>query len=177
MPDDVRESAPNRTDVRTDFRTDVHMPIQELIVFAFGVVLIVVGIGVRAGKLRRWQAHYENNALPLFMRNAVFLLIPGGAVLMLAAVGMAESSGRGLSPLSAAAAGIVIAGMGLILLAMNRPPEVLKPSWFRDEQRAGRLRPVPDAFDRLVAVGTVGLVALVLVMFLALLVMAGREPA
>jgi hypothetical protein len=140
-----------------------------------GTLLIVAGIGVRTGLLRGWVPMHQTPGLPLILRNAPFVLIPGGLFPIGAVVVGNWPSDQPSSLRALIAIGLAFLPL-VILVVAHRPPAWLKPDWLRVHDSAPTNHASPDRFDLAVFVAV--LVAfLLLVASVAILIASDARLA
>jgi hypothetical protein len=95
-----------------------------------GIALIALGVASSRGAFRRWESWYRDPAMPFYLRNGAFALVPFGLAdlgLMGAALTHANHA------VSSVGAAIFVIGVGVGVAFMIRPPQWVKPTWARTE--------------------------------------------
>lgn len=144
---------------------DVTLPIRSVVIAAFGVLLIARGARVRFGGSRDWLQINRASSLPLFTRNAPFLLIPGGLLFVIGAIFAGLPSSQEWSGLKTVLGISAVVLLPTLLVASSRPPRWLMPRWFRDELDGAGLP--SDRFDRSVLVISIVAACFVVIAFLS----------
>jgi hypothetical protein len=108
------------------------------IMLAFGLVCLVHGYRVRAGKSRSFYPSYRTD---VWYRNGPFALLPFG-LWLLAGSGAILASNEAVVGLFAMIGFVVLA---LSLVWLFRPAELIKPRWLREVEAGRAAEPQPTA--------------------------------
>ena len=113
------------------------MPVVVAVFLTAGIFNVWMGVSFQRGGSRRIGRWYTNPSLPLFVRNAVFALIPLGVGPLLILVALALGSiGATWAGILAVLLVIPVGLCGLIALVfLVRPPTFLKPQWIRNADK------------------------------------------
>lgn len=144
---------------------------RSLLMGAFGVLLLVRGLQIRLGHSRGWLRMNQASSLPLFTRNAPFMLIPGGILFVVGATLAALPESQDWVGLKVILGVALMVMLPWLLVVSSRPPRWLMPRWFRDELGGAGLP--PDRFDQAVLVVSIVVAFFLLSVFLSI-ALAGR---
>ncbi len=95
-----------------------------------GVGMIVLGIASSHGSFRRWDPWYRDSAMPWFLRNGAFALVPFAiGVVGLVVAALASSRSHAVAWIGVV---VFLVGFAVGLVFMIRPPDRVKPAWARE---------------------------------------------
>ena len=107
-----------------------------VILAVVGVMLIVLGLLIRAGRMRVALALYEYEALPDYTRNGAFTLVPIGVTCLLGAAA-AELANKDPEWVGVVATLLFVVALVITIWWTFRPPEWMKPAWLREYEASG----------------------------------------